>query len=213
MVPPLPLPSIPVPPTPAVAATPPVAPPDEEDGGGALKPEDDLNLRAPARKPTAWKQHANPWLSEEDEEESFQLREQPPLETALDMTPMVDVVMLLLIFFMITASFATQKSLESSPPEPDDEGRSAMAASADDIREDSVVVTIDDTDKLYVDDVAVAGTEELAEVLRTKMRAERKTDMLIEADRNATHGMVVAVTDVGIEVQMQHIRRATRRAE
>ncbi len=69
----------------------------------------------------------------------------------LDMTPMVDVTFQLLIFFMITASFVTQKSLQTSPPEPDDEaGQVAMQVEEDDqvsrdrrIAEDGSIV-IDD---------------------------------------------------------------------
>ena len=36
-------------------------------------------------------------------------------ETEMDMTPMVDVTFLLLIFFMVTASFALQKAVELPP--------------------------------------------------------------------------------------------------
>ena len=54
-------------------------------------------------------------IAVEDEEEfekdiSFEKKDIP--EDELDMTPMVDVTFLLLIFFMVTASFTLQKSLE-----------------------------------------------------------------------------------------------------
>lgn len=188
------------------------APAPEEPAGGGLKVEEELNLRQ-VEKAAAWASHPNPWKSDEEEEPEMRLGHHTPADSVLDMTPMVDVVMLLLIFFMITASFATQKSLESSPPEMDAEGRSMVAASAEEIRDDSVVVTIDAEDELAVDDVPVAGPLELADVLRGKMQSERKTDLLIEADPSATHGAVVMVMDVGLEVQMQHIRRTIRKSE
>ena len=51
---------------------------------------------------------------EDDVEEiSFQKRELP--KDDMDMTPMVDVTFLLLIFFMITASFSKEKVLEEPP--------------------------------------------------------------------------------------------------
>ena len=40
-------------------------------------------------------------------------------ETEMDMTPMVDVTFLLLIFFMVTASFSLQKSMPLPPPQSD----------------------------------------------------------------------------------------------
>ncbi|MCA9138299.1 MAG: biopolymer transporter ExbD [Planctomycetales bacterium] len=41
------------------------------------------------------------------------------IESELDMTPMVDVTFLLLIFFMVTASFSLQRALETPHPNSD----------------------------------------------------------------------------------------------
>jgi biopolymer transport protein ExbD len=158
----------------------------------------------------AWKERRNPWLEEEEEEDDeFHLNAAGLEESGLDMTPMVDVTFLLLIFFMITASFSMQKSLETAPPEPDEEG-AAPSMVIEDLEDDSVVVEIDEEDNIRVDDVPVSGPRELLDLLAVKIADEGKTEMLIEAHPNATHGMVVAVTDAGIEVQMQRIRRVSR---
>ena len=58
----------------------------------------------------------------------------------LDMTPMVDVTFLLLIFFMITAAFALQKALEVPPTE---EQAAAESRTIDDFAEDSIIVRVD----------------------------------------------------------------------
>ncbi len=58
----------------------------------------------------------------------------------LDMTPMVDVTFLLLIFFMVTAAFALQKVLEV-PPVSDEEDVSITQV--EDIEKDSIVLRID----------------------------------------------------------------------
>ena len=55
---------------------------------------------------------ANLGADEEDEYETF--HRQPREEEELDMTPMVDVTFLLLIFFMVTASFSLQKSIHDA---------------------------------------------------------------------------------------------------
>lgn len=159
---------------------------------------------------SAWKQHPNPWLQDdEDDEDDFQLASSPLEESGLDMTPMVDVTFLLLIFFMITASFSMQKSLETAPPEPDEDGVSQSVV-IEELEEDSVIVAIDEEDQIRVDDVPVSGIRELTDALAAKVSAEGKTEMLIEAHAKATHGTVVAVTDAGIEVHMQRIRRASK---
>ncbi|MEW4488114.1 biopolymer transporter ExbD [Thalassoglobus sp. JC818] len=160
-----------------------------------------------------WTERANPWLQDEDEEDDdFSLGAVELEESGLDMTPMVDVTFLLLIFFMITASFSMQRSLETAPPEPDQEG-AAQSITMEDLEEESVVVEIDEQNNIRVDDVPVSGIGELTDLLGAKISNEGKTEMLIEAHANATHGIVVAVTDAGIEVEMQRIRRASKKGE
>ncbi|MFM7973431.1 MAG: ExbD/TolR family protein, partial [Pirellula sp.] len=58
---------------------------------------------------------------EELEQVSFEKKELP--KDDMDMTPMVDVTFLLLIFFMITANFTMQKSIQV-PAEKSDEASS-----------------------------------------------------------------------------------------
>ena len=124
---------------------------------------------------------------------------------------MVDVTFLLLIFFMITASFAIQKSMQTTPPQPEEEGVSQNVQ--EDVEDESVIVEIDAENNIRVDDVAVAGIGELIDVLTGKRAGEGKTDMMIEVHELAKHGTVVAVTDAGLEADMQRIRRTTTRSE
>lgn len=159
-----------------------------------------------------WANKKNPWISDEDEEDDdFSLGPNELEESGLDMTPMVDVTFLLLIFFMITASFSMQKSQQSTPPEPDEDGAS-QSVSMEELEEESVVVEIDEENTIRVDDVAVSGTGELTDVLMAKIASEGKTEMLIEAHPSARHGTIVAVTDAGIEAQMQRIRRSVKKS-
>ena len=42
----------------------------------------------------------------------------PPEDTEVDLTPMLDVVFILLIFFIVTATFIQEQSLKVEPPPP-----------------------------------------------------------------------------------------------
>lgn len=153
------------------------------------------------------------WADEEGEEDDeFHLARQPIDEGGLDMTPMVDVTFLLLIFFMITASFSIQKSMESEAPEPEEEGAAQMPT-MDDLASDSVIVEIDENDVIYVDDTQVASVADVISELELKIANESKREMIIQPHPLAKHGTVVQVTDAGIEVGMQRIRRVTRGSE
>lgn len=119
----------------------------------------------------------------------------------LDLTPMVDVTFLLLIFFMITASFALQSTLGMPPPEQ------AGDAAANPIVEPDVPaetrVQIDARNVVTVDGV-VTETARLSNVLVTK----RSTAVLIATDAMATHETLVKVLDAAQEAGMQRIKVA-----
>ncbi|MCA8994350.1 MAG: biopolymer transporter ExbD [Planctomycetaceae bacterium] len=169
----------------------------------------EFKLDAPTQH---WSPERNHWLDGDDEEEPFKIDKRGMDDDGLDMTPMVDVTFLLLIFFMITASFAVQKSLQTTPPEPDEEGVS-QNVSQEDVEEESVVVEIDAENNIRVDDVPVSGIAELVDVLTAKRASENKGEMLIEVHELATHGTVVAVTDAGLDADMQRIRRSTKHGD
>lgn len=119
----------------------------------------------------------------------------------MDLTPMVDVTFLLLVFFMITASFSIQKTLEVPPPNPDQQGAS-RSETIKDMEENSVLVHIDSRNIISVDDVPLADPSRLADV----MRSSRMSEVLITAHENSMHDMLVKVIDASNEVGMQKIR-------
>ena len=156
----------------------------------------------------------NPWIDEEaDLEEDFQINRPPLEESGLDMTPMVDVTFLLLIFFMITAAFNMQKSLPTEAPEPENEG-AAQTTVVQENEQDSVVVGISSNDELTLNDEPIGGLAALSEALQAKAAAGNvELEMTIEADPRCSFGILVGVLDTGISVGMQRIKRMSRPLE
>lgn len=155
----------------------------------------------------------NAWTDLEHDDDDFHpMKRQHPPKDELDMTSLVDVTFLLLVFFMITASFSVQKFLQIAAPESDNNAAAVTAAvQNDDIEGKSVNVAIDAEDRIQVDDAPVGSLSELKEILKRKLQDDGKSDVLIEAAYKATHGTVVAVTDLAIQAGMAHVRRASRR--
>lgn len=132
-------------------------------------------------------------------------------EDEMDLTPMVDVTFLLLIFFMITAAFALQKSLEV-PPIQEDESSASMTV--DDLEKDSIVVRVDADNVFWI--AAPNATEEeratSVQEMIVKLRAAREAatagsaKMLVQANGDARHQFVVAALDAGTGVGMEDIR-------
>ena len=142
----------------------------------------------------------------EEEEEDFQLRRAQTEFEEMDLTPMVDVTFLLLIFFMITASFTMQKAIAFPPPSPDEEGASVQPKQLEDFKDDCVIVEIHEDNSISIDDERIPLDADLAAMLASK----GKNEMLIDAHENSLHETVVKVVDAGNEVQMQRIRLGSR---
>lgn len=128
----------------------------------------------------------------------------------LDLTPMVDVTFLLLIFFMLTASFEVQRALQIPPPDPEQQGVT-QSLELEDLTEDSVIVTIEpgeERDALFVDDAELDSPDALASELAAAMRDGRRGELVVVAADEARHATVVAVVDAGQAVGMERIRLA-----
>lgn len=123
----------------------------------------------------------------------------------LDMTPMIDMTFLLLIFFMITASFALQKSLPIPPPQPENKGVQARPNEDDKDEQDEVTVKIDAQSVISVQDQRVGSRQDLIAQLRDARNGVGGPPcrrLVIEVHGEARHEAVVLVLDVGTEVGM-----------
>jgi biopolymer transport protein ExbD len=142
------------------------------------------------------------------------------LSDDLDMTPMVDVTFLLLIFFMVTAAFSLQKSYQV--PTPDD-SRPTAATSLAELEEDPryVIVRVDEYDTFHISASAWEEEQEapskpdLLERLRTARAAEGQpaTHLLVMASEKATHQTVIAALDAGTAVGMEDVKLLTTPTE
>jgi len=137
------------------------------------------------------------------------------LPAEMDMTPMVDVTFLLLIFFMITASFAMQKSLEfPNPEEKESDATQSRSITDIDSRDDYIVVQIDGDNAYHVEDRETYSRQELLSILRDIKDAETGNlgvplNLVIIADNSAAHETVVSAIDAGNAAGITRIKYTT----
>ena len=86
-------------------------------------------------------QSVQPAVEEDDEIDEVLIRKKRP-EEEMDMTPMVDVTFLLLIFFMVTAAFSLQKSIEMPRQQTDAPSTSVVEEEDDEL--ESIEVEVDE---------------------------------------------------------------------
>jgi len=105
----------------------------------------------------------------------------------INVTPLVDVMLVLLIIFMVTAPLLTQGLTVSLPTA---EGKSFELASNNPAR-----IQVTSTGAVYLDGTA-AGSSNLDLTLGPMLRARRIKRALLEADKSVPYGRVVAVLDI-----------------
>src|SRR6266508_6581203 len=122
----------------------------------------------------------------------------------INVTPLVDVMLVLLPIFMVTAPLLTQ-GLEVQLPHA--EGRSFELASNNPAK---IVVAANGA--VYIDGISV-GSRDLEMTLGPMLRARRVKRALLEADRGVAYGRVVAVLDVMNRAGVEQLGMVTRSRE
>ena len=117
-------------------------------------------------------------------------REQPKL----DLTPMIDVVFQLLIFFMLSATFVVQSSIQIEMPE---------AKGATNLEKKELSITLaygtdgpDGKGKIYVDETSVESLEELTRILSQKVTGQPDLLVLIRPDARSDAGRLIEVLGI-----------------
>jgi len=137
-------------------------------------------------------------------------------ETELDMTPMVDVTFLLLIFFMVTAAFTLQKSLEIPKPSDDQPSETVVEQDPDE-QSDYVTVMVDEYNTFHVTTVDWEEEAPSEQDLHIHLRRARDGDstgtvptkLRVEAHGESLHEKVVAALDAGTATGFEEVQLAT----
>ena len=107
-------------------------------------------------------------------------------DPSIDVTPMIDVVFQLVLFFMVSTTFVQSPGIEVDLP------RSSAQTVLTDDKDVDIWMTLDGA--VYVDEVPVTRPE-LQAILRSRAEADPNTLVVIKADTGVPHGRVVAVMD------------------
>jgi biopolymer transport protein ExbD len=104
-----------------------------------------------------------------------------------DLTPMIDIVFLLIVFFMTVASLLTQQKIEVTIPV-------AEAAIIPEEQTGRFIISIDESGQIFAGITAVSE-QELPAVIQQNIPLFDNFRVLVRADANARHQRVRAVLD------------------
>ena len=193
-----------------------------------LEGPSETSLAGPPEKPLAGRQEASlfgrtemsrshpgePLERDQRQADPIRFPSVPLPDDRLDMTPMIDCVFLLLIFYVVTATFAYQKALEMPTPES---SSAAQAKHLEEILEsdDTIIIRVDKESVLWVNESEVRTRQDLLVKLRAALQkpladsGRRPTQLMVLADPDARHEAVIMALDAGNAVGMEQIRLAT----
>ncbi|MBU2063305.1 MAG: biopolymer transporter ExbD [Candidatus Omnitrophica bacterium] len=117
----------------------------------------------------------------------------------INITPLVDMVFLLLIFFMLTSSFIIMPGIKINLPK---------AVTSEAIREKNIIITINNENAIYLNEKPITTTE-LTQYLAEVVKSKKEKPLLIKADKDAQLGIVVKIWDICRKVGITQINIAT----
>lgn len=118
----------------------------------------------------------------------------------LNVLPLIDVLFLLLIFFMISTTFLSQPAIKLELPE---------AEHSETVRQEPLVIHVDPSGRVYLNDEPVE-IQLLTELLRQKLEGDLEKSISFKADSRVSHGRVVEVLDVIKGAGVKRISFGTR---
>jgi biopolymer transport protein ExbD len=106
-------------------------------------------------------------------------------ENEINLTPMLDVVFIMLIFFIVTASFIKEAGIDVNRPD---------APTAERVEDANILIAISPNDEIWIDRRLVDPRAVRANIER--LHAENpKGSVVIQADKRSTNETLVTVMD------------------
>ena len=121
--------------------------------------------------------------------------------TDINLTPLVDIVFILLIFFLITSTFVQSPGIDVNLPKAN--------SSAETSQSQSIVITVDENGQLiYGGEVTDIGG--LTDTLSKLFKESPGHQIVIQADETTNHGAVVEAMDAAREAGFRKLGIATQ---
>lgn len=134
---------------------------------------------------------------------NFKTSEKEDLD--INITPLIDVVFLLLIFFMVSTTFERESEINITLPEASEEVTEA--------KPDAINISVDGQGDVYVNDMALVNSQidTIKEALFDKLGQRNDAPIIITADSNTNYQNVIKVMDAARQLGLVRITFATQK--
>lgn len=122
----------------------------------------------------------------------------------VNITPLIDIVFLLLIFFMVSTTFERESEIDITLPE-------AVVDAGEQTNNEPIEITISADGTFFINGKRVVNNQvaTLKQALLKVANGREDPPIIISADANATHQAVVSVMDAARQLGFIHLSFAT----
>ncbi len=133
------------------------------------------------------------------------------LPLKVEMTPMIDVVFLLLMYFLWTTSFQVPEQLLKPEMSPFQTTRGMTQPVGEDVDIDPIVVRIAETAgrlEWYVNDQPYPSLEQVASTLQTVIKIRSDVPVIVDPETSVPLGSVIDVYDLALRLGCPQVQFA-----
>ncbi len=128
-------------------------------------------------------------------------------DVSINLTPLIDIVFLLLIFFMVSTTFTRETQIKLELPK----------ASVDKMENDPQVIeiSVDQQGRLFVNGKGLVNSqvETLVKAISPLINQNKELPVIISADKNTPYQSVITAMDAASQLGITNIKMATQKAD
>ena len=132
---------------------------------------------------------------------------QPVEPVDVNLTPLIDVVFLLLIFFMVSTTFTRERELTVELPE------ASAEAAVETTERVEIEINAEGEYAVNTQRLVNRNSETLSKAIKDASKGNTKLPLIITADASTPHQAVVTAMDVVGQLGFSHLRITTRQPE
>jgi len=112
---------------------------------------------------------------------------------AINVTPLVDIMLVLLIIFMLVSSFSQKEAIEVDLPQASTGGK---------VKDEALSILLSKKGEYFLSGKKLESIDELKTILKRKRAANPDIQVIISADEKVYHGKVIKIIDTIRELQI-----------
>ena len=116
----------------------------------------------------------------------MKLLEKPAKKIGINLTPLIDVLFILIIFFTVSSTFLEQPGIELKLPE---------AESSQSHTVQKIVVYVDKEENIFLNEDPIE-IDKVAEHVQLLISAQTDKSVVLHADKEVSHGVIIRIMDL-----------------